>query len=386
VKAISCSSMLADLMRRDKLSASVGQVNTRSLRAIRLHCCCLASALNLLCCCPQIAGELLTCNLLLSHGLKGEQTLEQSIIIGDEGELHNNSSDGSEGRSFHLSCLSSGDLKAQAYMNAAFTNQAFNQIKAENKKDFPRLTLQQLTDKNSETENMTAMNKGRAKLITTMNHPYWKQPHNGITEFKMDRSVDWNVANYVRNSSQRMITMSTAVGVHQYPVYGSLNSNSVICAGILVEILPQSPLKEFYHSIVEDGNNIFDKDNDDIFDAEYALMRKRASILIKLDFKGFLNTLGESLRDGMPQERILCNLIRLALSTPSSEKLNATKQIPSFHCTCSIAKVTQSLASLSPEEQHDVMSSTAREKDGSHIFSVTCQFCGKLYQIPAKGI
>jgi hypothetical protein len=129
VKAISCSSMLADLMRRDKLSASVGQVNTPSLRAIRLHCCCLASALNLLCC-PQIAGELLTCNLLLSHGLKGEQTLEQSIIIGDEGELHNNSSDGSEGRSFHLSCLSSGDLKAQAYMNAAFTNQAFNQIKA----------------------------------------------------------------------------------------------------------------------------------------------------------------------------------------------------------------------------------------------------------------
>lgn len=294
--------------------------------------------------------------MILAHGMKGSQTLEQSIDL---------SSHGPGGNHVHFSSLSDGDLNVQS----TFSLPSYISHHAESRA--PR-SFRQIIDPLIPT-----IDCGQAKLVTTVNHPDWKQPHVGVTHFSVDRPIAWNFTKYARDSMQRHIPLDT----HWDVEYGSSNGpNSShtdnncyrCCLGASVELMPGSPLKRFYNINNED---LHEEENEfDELDDEEALQRRRVHRFMNFQLRDVLydvhnNSVNEvdnnifksnntaALRTS---PRVLAVRLLEMISNKSvvdDPCLVVTETVPRVRCSCNSEKVLKSLLSLPRRDLEETMAS-----------------------------
>jgi hypothetical protein len=146
VKVVSCRGVLQEAMNRTPLSA----VASKAL------------------------GEVLVCGLMLGSGLKGEESLQISLV-------------GSKGLK-NIVSISDGDLKVRGMVgNPSFTPLSDADL------------LQVSTASNAQT----LLGDGQVQVVRS--HPAWKSPMNGIIELQ-NADIPMNIALYMAQSEQVILS------------------------------------------------------------------------------------------------------------------------------------------------------------------------------------
>jgi redox-regulated HSP33 family molecular chaperone len=312
----------------------------------------------------QVVGELLCCNLLLAHGLKGQQTLETSVSIQHDVANEDSSS------SITLSSISDGELKLQCTVDSGFLQKAPESSASDAPKDTVLSTL------------LLPGLPHSARLVSTINHPDWKQPHTGITYFSTDRSVSWNCTNYVRESSQRQMILDTHVG-------------SGHCVGASVELLPNSPLKCFYNFTNLSVGCLKSDNKDEDNDEESVLLRGLTDRFTNFRIRDFVD---REAGTNLNPDKLLSLIMAGVTGGATSEGF------PRLSCSCSPTRALRALQCTSPEHGSNLTSTASPFTDLVEVWTekvsfikvsvtlmnaffskVKCGCCGKIYRFSHDG-
>mmetsp|Transcript_24305 Transcript_24305/g.22092 ORF Transcript_24305/g.22092 Transcript_24305/m.22092 type:complete len:400 (+) Transcript_24305:3-1202(+) len=267
-------------------------------------------------------GEVMVCGLMMGSGLKGDETLQISFV-------------GTEGVG-SVVIVTDGTLKTKGMVG----NPNFQLNTKENKSI---LRVSELF--------------GSGQIQVVRNHPFWKQPMNGIIEL-IDTTIPLNMAIYMAQSEQR-----SAVLISDIVIESGICKHAL---GLMAETLPGA-LESNVETSIRNVQKIQEKGL-----SSYLNINLESTTLSN----GIIPTTQEDLSITRLEDKL-----QLVLDDGLAYLGDGIRyaKTPEFHCQCSVDRVWRAIRLLPQSDITDIISK------GIDV-ETKCGFCGKTYSVTVDDI